>query len=287
MVKKSLILILKVILICIIVFLIAVLILGGIYYFKVKNNMIATMTGIVVKVNEKSISIMEEGSETGLYTVNFAEDGNIGFEQGQKVLIYYGGTTITTFPGMINDVGNIEILDDGNKTEIPNNVLTFFYSTKDKLNISVSELSNKGITFTITDTNKIPYEYPNKYIIHKRIRNEEYTGKNYKLGENTGNSIAPAYGTGTEYIWKEMPMKSNISFQSTVEDITYNLPNISAEENYTLTGRKIDWTNIYGELPAGEYQFSYYTYSPNMFFITLKFTIDQNGQIIMGKPYVQ
>ena len=157
MVKKTLIFILKIVLIAVIILLIAGLILGGIYYFRVKNNMLGTMTGIVVEVSEKSISVMEEGNETGLYSISFSKEGNIGFEKGQKVLIHYGGTVVTTFPGIINNVGKIEILEDGNKTEIPHNVLTFYYSSKDNLNISVSELTNKGIIFSITDTNEIYY----------------------------------------------------------------------------------------------------------------------------------
>ena len=287
MVKKTLIFILKIVLIAVIILLIAGLILGGIYYFRVKNNMIGTMTGIVVEVSEKSISVMEEGNETGLYSISFSKEGNIGFEKGQKVLIHYGGTVVTTFPGIINNVGKIEILEDGNKTEIPHNVLTFYYSSKDNLNISVSELTNKGIIFSITDTNEIPYEYPNKYIIHKKVKNEDYTGEAYNLEKNTGNSISQSTGTGAEYIWQEVTKISNKSCESSVEDLIYNLPNIHEGEHYSIVGKKIDWSNIYGESTPGEYQFSYYTYTPNMFFINVKFTIDSNGQITMGKPYVE
>ena len=286
MMKKFFTGILKIILIIIIILLIAFLILEGVYYFKVKNNMVSKMEGIIVKVNDNYISVMKEGNETDLYNISFSKDGNMGFEIGQKVLVYYGGTVVTTFPAIISNVGKIEILKDENKSEIPYNVLTFFYSSKDNLSVSVSELTNKGITFSITDTNKIPYKYPNKYIIYKKVYNEDYEEKTYSKEENTGNSIKQSEGMGAEYIWKEVDKISYQSYESTTQDLVYNLPNINEKEDYSVIGKKIDWSNIYGELTSGEYQFSYYTYTPNMFFINIKFSIDSNGQIIMDKPYM-
>ena len=45
----------------------------------------ATKKGIVMKVNNNSLSMMELGSSS-LYTISFAREGNIGFKQGQEVL---------------------------------------------------------------------------------------------------------------------------------------------------------------------------------------------------------
>ena len=77
MMKKFFTGIIKIILIIIIILLIAFLILEGVYYFKIKNNMVSKMEGIIVKVNDNYISVMKEGNETDLYNISFSKDGNM------------------------------------------------------------------------------------------------------------------------------------------------------------------------------------------------------------------
>lgn len=56
------------------------------------------------------------------------------------------------------------------------------------------------------------------------------------------------HGTGLNYIWKELNKISNISSEDTEETLIYNLSNMTSNKQYTVNGRKFDWTSLYGEL---------------------------------------
>ena len=222
-----------------------------------QSNMSATINAVVMKVNENSLSVMEiqEGdSSENLYSVSFAEEGNIGFSEGQEVLIYFDGIIASSYPMQIHNVGKIEITKDQTDITIPENILRYYNSSKENVDINVSEITNRGITINITDTNEIPYEYSNDYVIYKETVNESYTGEGEYIGENTGNSTADYTGTGSEYIWDELEKNLDIKIEDTIEDSIYNLPNMTEEDNYHVTGKKIDWTNLYGELDNGNYR---------------------------------
>ena len=222
-----------------------------------QNNMSATINAVVMNVNENSLSVMEiqEGdSSENLYSVSFAEEGNIGFSEGQEVLIYFDGIIASSYPMQIHNVGKIEITKDQTDITIPENILRYYNSSKENVDINVSEITNRGITINITDTNEIPYEYSNDYVIYKETVNESYTGEGEYIGENTGNSTAGYTGTGSEYIWDELEKNLDIKIEDTIEDSIYNLPNMTEEDNYHVTGKKIDWTNLYGELDNGNYR---------------------------------
>ena len=105
-------------------------------------------------------------------------------------MIYYDGFVMTTYPGQLGNVGKIEIIKEKSNIEIPDNILKFCYSSRSKVNINISELTNKGISLTITDTNELPYNYSHSYIINKKYNNEDYTGIGQKIGEDTENSTA-------------------------------------------------------------------------------------------------
>ena len=94
-----------------------------------------------------------------------------------------------TYPAQLGNVGKIEILDEKLDVIIPDGILRYCYSTKDKVNITVSKLTNTSISMTITDTNELPYIYAHSYNINKRVKNKDY-GKGQKIGEDTENSIA-------------------------------------------------------------------------------------------------
>lgn len=222
-----------------------------------QNNMSATINAVVMNVNENSLSVMEiqEGdSSENLYSVSFAEEGNIGFSEGQEVLIYFDGIIASSYPMQIHNVGKIEITKDQTDITIPENILRYYNNSKENVDINVSEITNRGITINITDTNEIPYEYSNDYVIYKETVNESYTGEGEYIGENTGNSTAGYTGTGSEYIWDELEKNLDIKIEDTIEDSIYNLPNMTEEDNYHVTGKKIDWTNLYGELDNGNYR---------------------------------
>lgn len=203
------------------------------------TNKSATMKAVVIKVNEKSLLVM--GSDNiGLCSVSFAKEGNIEFKQGQEILIYYDGMVATSYPSQIYNVGEIKILKQESETTIPEDILRYCYSSRNNVTVSVSKITRTGIEFIIKDTNKLKYDYSNTYTIYKEVKNENYTGIGYQIGENTGNTTAGFTGTGLEYIWKEVVKRSNISSEDTVLSSTNNKED--------TIGRKYDWTNLYGEL---------------------------------------
>lgn len=226
--------------------------------YKDYENMTFTLSGIVVKVNEKSLDVMGinngEDELNNLYSVSFAKEGNIGFKEEQEILIYFDGMVLETFPGQIHNVGKIEIIKEKSETEISADVLRFYNNSEDKVEVKISELTNKGITIEITDRNEIPYEYANEYVIYKEVKNENYTGVGEKIGEDTENSTAGYTGTGTEYIWEELEKDEDIDIKETIEELRYNLPNMDSEFAYIIVGKKIDWTPFYGELEDGKYR---------------------------------
>lgn len=165
-------------------------ILWAIYYSKKKNSTISTATGVIVKVNEKSLDVMGIENATGLFNVGYTSEGDIGFKQGQEILIYFNGMVLESYPAQLGKVGKIKIVKEESNISIPDEVLRFYYSSSSNVNVTVSELTSKGIQFNITDTNELPYSYSNSYTIYKRVKNEEYTGIGYKIGENTENSTS-------------------------------------------------------------------------------------------------
>lgn len=222
-----------------------------------QNNMSATINAVVMNVNENSLSVMEiqDGNASeNLYSVSFTEEGKIGFSEGQEVLIYFDGIVASSYPMQIHNVGKIEITKDQTDITIPENILRYYNNSKENVDINVSEITNRGITINITDTNEIPYEYSNDYVIYKETVNESYTGEGEYIGENTGNSTAGYTGTGSEYIWDELEKNPDIKIEDKIDDSIYNLPNMTEEDNYHVTGKKIDWTNLYGELDNGNYR---------------------------------
>lgn len=56
------------------------------------------------------------------------------------------------------------------------------------------------------------------------------------------------FGVGTKYILQELPKISDIPYQDTEEDLVYNLPNMTENENYHIEGRKFNWEKLYGKL---------------------------------------
>ena len=218
----------------IIIFIIILLVIIGtfaIYIFtQYQKNMLSSIRGIAMEVYENSLSVMgiEAGNEPGsLYSVSFAKDGNIGFKQGQEVLIYFDGIVADSFPAQIHNVGKIEIVAEQSEVEIPDDVTRYYNNTQDKVDVNVTDLTTKGVTITITDTNELPYEYTNDYKLEKEVKNEKYTGQGEYIGEATDNSVLGYTGTGLEYIWKEMEKKADVNIEDTIEDLVFNLQNMT------------------------------------------------------------
>ena len=91
-------------------------------------------------------------------------------------------------------------------------------------------------------------------------------------------------GTGAEYIWENLEKISDISKKDTVEELVDNLPNMTGEENFKISGRKINWELLYGELSQGEYGIT--LHGNNSPIINIKFTIDENGNVSYDEPLI-
>ena len=132
-------------------------------YSKLKNNFIKAKTGIIIEVDEKHefLTIMsDDGSYSISNTIPFAPEGNIGFKPRQKILILYkGDTPIRTFDE--NRVKKIIILNQKSNFEIPNSIIEQYNYSKDKVLVSVKELTNTSITYHVIDNNDIPYNHKN------------------------------------------------------------------------------------------------------------------------------
>lgn len=274
----------------IIIFIIILLVIIGtfaIYIFtQYQKNMLSSIRGIVMEVYENSLSVMgiEAGNEPGsLYSVSFAKDGNIGFKQGQEVLIYFDGIVADSFPAQIHNVEKIEIVAEHSEVEIPDDVTRYYNNTQDKVDVNVTDLTTKGVTITITDTNELPYEYTNDYKLEKEVKNEKYTGQGEYIGEATDNSVLGYTGTGLEYIWKEMEKKADVNIEDTIEDLVFNLPNMTEYEHYTLIGKKINWTNLYGELTDGKYRLTFS--GKGSFPIVIEFSVNSGEAKMISKEF--
>lgn len=154
------------------------------------NNMRATIKAVVIKVNENHLLAMGIENRTELYSIGLKNSKDIKFEKGQEILVYFNGNVMETYPAQLGNIGKIEIIKDKTDIQIPDNITRFCYNTKDKVNVTISELTNSGIALTIKDTNELPYNYSHSYIINKKVKNENYTGVGHKIGEDTENSTS-------------------------------------------------------------------------------------------------
>ena len=152
------------------------------------NKFISTIKAIVL--NPKKV-LFVMGIETGhsIYSVSY-KNKDIKFKKGQEILIYFDGGILETYPAQIINVEKIKILKEESDVKIPDDILRFCYSSKNNVTVSINELTKTGIEISIKDTNELQYEYSNTYKINKKVKNKDYTGVGYQIGENTGNSTA-------------------------------------------------------------------------------------------------
>lgn len=146
----------------------------------------AIMKAVVVKANDKFLMVM--GLEDEL--ISLKNESNMEFKQGQEIAIHFDGIILTTYPAQIGNVEKIEIVKEKSDKKIPEQILRYCYSSYQNVTVAISEFTNTGITLTITDTNELPYQYAHHYEIKQKVKNKEYTGVGYKIGEDTKNSTA-------------------------------------------------------------------------------------------------
>ena len=171
----------------ILVILLIIIVLVGI--FGMMDLSSATISGVVVKVEDNNLLIMNIDDSKELYSVGTREE-DVEFKQGQEVLIYFDGTILTTYPAQIGNIRKIKIVKEKSDITIPENILRYCYSSKDNVTVTINEFTKTSISITVKDTNEIPYKYTNNYIIYKKVKNEDYTGIGEQIGENTENSTA-------------------------------------------------------------------------------------------------
>lgn len=183
----------------------------------IQNNSASAMKAVVVDVNEKSLDVMGFRGEHDIYSVSYANEGNIGFKQGQEVLIYFDGSIAASYPAQIHHVQKIEIVKEKSNTQIPISVLKHYFSSRNNVTVSINQLTPTGISLSITDTNELKYDYYNDYMINKKNKVQEY--------------LTP--------LWQEAKKISDVSIESTVK--------ASVTDSNTFI-KECDWTSVYGEL---------------------------------------
>lgn len=172
------------------VILIVAIILFAVGYIIIKNYM-ETIKAVVVKVNDNSMLVMGiTDNLSGLMSVGFTDEGNIGYKQGQEISFKYNGSITDMYPPSLDKVDKIKITKEKSDVEIPESILRYCYSSTDNVNVIISELTGKGMSITIEDTNEYPYNLFENYIIRKKVKNENYTGVGQKIGEDTENSTS-------------------------------------------------------------------------------------------------
>lgn len=150
--------------------------------------------GVIVKVENKSLLIMDlDGSESLTY-VMFADEGNIGFKEGQEVRVYFNGIVSATYPGIINDVSKIKITKEESKTKIPMEIVRDYNSSEENISITINDFTLARLSITMTDTNELPFEYSDRYEMQKK--NKEAEKENQKR-EFDQNRVTPGTNTAT------------------------------------------------------------------------------------------
>lgn len=261
MIKKS-----KTPLIIFRILVIVAILVFAIYYTISKK---ADMKAVVVKVYDNSLIVMETDDTNSLISVGFTKEGNIGFERGQEVAINYSGGIMESYPAQLSEVKKIKITKQKSDVEIPENIIKFCCNSTENVKYTIEELTNSGITFTITDTNELPYTYGHRYSISKKNENQN---QGYVISKPTGNFTGSYSGTGP--IWSILEANSNIPSEDT-EQILFT----TTQNNKFVQKRKIDWTPLYGKLESGEYEFSFDNDIRAVGISKIEFKIDSNGEI--------
>lgn len=237
-----------------------------------KEDFRATKKAVVVKVFENSLGVVALNGEI-MYYVSFAEEGNIGFKPNQEVLIYFDGMVAESYPAQIHNVGKIKIIKEKSDVEISEEVLRYFYSSKDNVSVSINKLTNTEISYTLKDTNEIPYEYQKGFKINKKNKQAENvpTIDENRIIPGTNNTTSAYLGPQEPVVlWKEVPRISQVNSET-----------IGVYEKIDKDTTKItyNWESLYGKLEQGEYEFVVYNTQWLSLSVRIGFTIDEKGEV--------
>ena len=226
---------------------------------------IATMDVVIVRVDDTYLEVINKDDPNDVLRANIPDDDINEYKQNQEVRVYYNGMINEMYPGSFDKVSKIEILKDNSDVTIPEKALKLFYSSRNNVSVSNINVTQTGISFEIKDTNEYKYEYTNTYTLFKKNPEAEQV-KAPSMPIVTGNTTSSYEGSGIP-LWEEASKVSDVNSEDTVTS-----ENIAED-----TVRKIcDWTNIYGKLESGEYDFSL---TVEGFYIRIKFTVNENGEI--------
>lgn len=226
---------------------------------------IATMDVVIAKVDDKSLGVINKDDPNDILTASIPEGDTNEYKQNQEVRVYFDGTINESYPGSFGKVSKIEILKESSEVTIPEKVLKYFYSSRDNVSVSNINVTQTGISFEIKDTNELKYEYTNTYALYKKNPKAEQV-ETPSMPIVTGNTTSSYEGSGIP-LWVEATKVSDAQSEDTVTS-----ENVS-EDNVRKT---CDWTNIYGKLESGEYDFSL---TSERFYIRIKFSINENGEV--------
>lgn len=226
---------------------------------------IATMDVVIAKVDDKSLGVINKDDPNDILTASIPEGDTNEYKQNQEVRVYFDGTINESYPGSFGKVSKIEILKESSEVTIPEKVLKYFYSSRDNVSVSNINVTQTGISFEIKDTNELKYEYTNTYALYKKNPKAEQV-ETPSIPIVTGNTTSSYEGSGIP-LWVEATKVSDAQSEDTV-----TFENVS-EDNVRKT---CDWTNIYGKLESGEYDFSL---TSERFYIRIKFSINENGEV--------
>ena len=152
----------------------------------------AVMRAVVVRADNGLTVMGIDQNHTGLYTLSYDNPENLEWKPEQEILIYFDGSIMESYPAQIAHVNKIEIIKEKSDVSIPDYEWKFCYNSRDKVKITVNEITNTTITLTMVDTNDKPYSYSDEYTIYQKVKNEDDTGIGYFIGEETVNST-PAF----------------------------------------------------------------------------------------------
>lgn len=146
----------------------------------------AVLRAVVVKADENHVMVME----TKRNELIMLGKQSLELKQGQEIAIHFDGRIMESYPAQLGKIEKVEIVKEKSEIQIPEQILRYCYSSKNKVSVTISEFTNTGISFMITDENQLPYQYAHRYKINQKVKNRDYTGVGYQIGENTGNSTA-------------------------------------------------------------------------------------------------
>lgn len=169
-----------------IIILFAFSVLFGIIIFNnYKENNYETLIGTVLEIKDDKIILVEDNSDKEYYYCLEYEvkvnNNRKNIKLGDVVKIKYPEKYYekrnTLYINNLTEIKSFKIVGQ-NLKKIEN---THYYNSIDNISLVVNKFTSQGISFTITDNNRNPYKYLDKYKIYKY--NDKEVSKNNKFSE--------------------------------------------------------------------------------------------------------